>query len=70
MRMSKKKKEGRRICKCDCGGTVHGVEDFDRVFSWCDTCTPVIKISLQDALKVSLKSLGPFPPIRRFPARR
>ncbi len=43
--MSKSKEpKGRRICKCECGGIVRGVRDFGRWFTWCEKCTPVIKI--------------------------
>jgi hypothetical protein len=34
----------KRICKCDCGGTVRGVEQFGRLFTWCDKCTPVVSL--------------------------
>lgn len=40
----RKRKEGRRICKCECGGEVRGVESFGRMFSWCEKCTPVVTI--------------------------
>lgn len=39
-----KKKEGKFICKCECGGQVRGVEQFGRLFTWCESCTPVIAI--------------------------
>jgi hypothetical protein len=42
---SKPKPGGRYICKCECGGNVYGVRQFGRVFSWCDTCTPVVKVN-------------------------
>lgn len=35
------KREGKRICKCECGGTVRGFEDFGRLWTWCDRCSPV-----------------------------
>lgn len=38
----RKRKEGRRICKCECGGEVRGIESFGRMFSWCEKCTPVV----------------------------
>jgi hypothetical protein len=41
-----KKQEGRRICKCECGGTVRGVEQFDRLWTWCTKCTPVVKVAI------------------------
>lgn len=40
-----KKREGRRLGKCECAGEVRGVEDFGRLFTWCEKCTPVVKIS-------------------------
>jgi hypothetical protein len=36
-----KKREGKHICKCECGGEVRGIEQFDRLFTWCEKCTPV-----------------------------
>lgn len=36
-----KKKEGRHVGKCECGGEVRGVEQFDRLWTWCERCTPV-----------------------------
>jgi hypothetical protein len=44
MAKKKEKPDGRRICTCECGGTVYGVEELDRLFSACDTCTPVVSI--------------------------
>lgn len=38
--------EDRIICGCDCGGTVHGVDQFDRLWTWCDKCSPVVKLTL------------------------
>lgn len=35
------KREGRRICTCECGGEVRGLESFGRLFTWCEKCTPV-----------------------------
>lgn len=37
---------GRRICKCECGGNVSGNETAGYVGSWCDRCTPVVKVEL------------------------
>jgi len=42
--MSKQKKEGQRIGKCECGGEVRGIYQFDRLFTWCETCTSVVKM--------------------------
>ncbi len=36
-----KKKEDRRIGKCECGGEVRGIEGFGRLWTWCEKCTPV-----------------------------
>jgi hypothetical protein len=36
----------KRICRCECGGWVRGQEGFGRMWTYCDKCTPVIKISL------------------------
>ena len=38
-------RKGTRICKCECGGTVRGFEDFGQLWTWCEKCTPVVKIS-------------------------
>lgn len=40
-----KKQDGKYICKCECGGQVRGVEQFGRLFTWCETCTPVVPTS-------------------------
>lgn len=37
---------GRHICKCECGGIVRGVRDFDRLWTWCEKCTPVVKFTV------------------------
>jgi hydrogenase maturation factor len=39
-----KKTEGKHIGKCECGGIVRGVEDFGRLWTWCDRCTPTINV--------------------------
>ena len=39
------KEKGRIICKCECGGNVRGVEQFGRLWTWCEKCTPVVKCS-------------------------
>lgn len=44
-----KKKEGRRICKCECGGEVRGIDQFGQLFTWCEKCTPVEKVKLEGA---------------------
>lgn len=38
------KREGKFICKCECGGQVRGVESFGRLWTWCEKCTPVVKV--------------------------
>lgn len=45
-----------RIGKCDCGGTVYGVRQFDQVFSWCDTCSPVVTVDVNKLLSQTRKS--------------
>jgi len=35
------------VCRCDCGGTVYGEEDFGRLWTWCDRCSPVVTIKLR-----------------------
>lgn len=37
--------EGERICKCECGGQVRGIWEFERLWTWCEKCTPVVKIT-------------------------
>lgn len=32
------------VCKCQCGGSVRGTFAFDQLFSYCERCTPVVKI--------------------------
>lgn len=29
--------------RCECGGKMVYVRDFGRIFSHCDTCTPVVR---------------------------
>lgn len=36
----------RYIGKCECGGKVRGVSEFGRLWTWCDTCTPVVTINI------------------------
>lgn len=38
--MAKHKNMGR----CDCGGTVRGIEEHGRWFTWCEKCTPVVVV--------------------------
>jgi hypothetical protein len=46
--MAKRRKlDGRHICKCECGGQVRGIEDFGRLFTWCEKCTPVTNITTE-----------------------
>lgn len=42
-----KRKEGRHVCKCECGGEVRGIESLGRLFTWCEKCTPVVKIKCE-----------------------
>lgn len=44
----KKEHKERRICKCECGGIVRGVESFGRLWTWCEKCTPVVNITIPD----------------------
>ncbi len=41
--MSKEPK-GEKVGKCECGGTVRGVRDFGRLFTWCEKCTPIVRM--------------------------
>lgn len=41
-----KKKEGRYIGKCDCGGSVRGFESFGQLWTWCEKCTPVQQVKV------------------------
>ena len=52
-----KKKEGRVFGKCECGGAVRGVKDFDRWWTWCEKCTPVVKISTQECYEGQIERL-------------
>lgn len=40
----------RFICKCECGGDVRGVEEFGRLWTWCESCSPVIKFKIEESL--------------------
>lgn len=40
----REKREGRHVCKCECGGEVRGIEQFDRLWTWCERCSPVVRI--------------------------
>ena len=33
--------------RCECGGKMVYVRDFGRIFSHCDTCTPVVTIQIR-----------------------
>jgi hypothetical protein len=37
--------------RCECGGKLLYVRDFGRVFSVCDTCTPVVAVKPPEARK-------------------
>jgi len=41
---ARKKLEGRHVCKCECGGEVRGIEQFDRLWTWCEKCSPVVNV--------------------------
>lgn len=41
-----KKKDDRYIGKCECGGAVRGARDFNRLWTWCEKCSPVQTIEL------------------------
>lgn len=41
------KPEGKFVCRCDCGGQVRGIEQFGRLFTWCESCTPVVKVKIK-----------------------
>jgi hypothetical protein len=41
-----KKKEGRFVCKCECGGSVRGIEEFGQLWTWCEKCTPVVRVDI------------------------
>lgn len=43
--MPKREPKDRRICRCECGGWVRGVREFDRLWTYCDKCSPVVKIT-------------------------
>lgn len=36
----------KRICRCECGGWVRGVEGFGRLWTYCTKCTPVQTIRI------------------------
>jgi hypothetical protein len=38
-----KKKDGKFVCRCECGGEVRGIKSIGRQFTWCESCTPVVK---------------------------
>jgi hypothetical protein len=43
------KPQGNKICKCECGGTVRGIDQFNRAFTWCEKCTLVVQVKLPRA---------------------
>lgn len=49
--MTKREPKGRRICKCECGGQVRGVEGFGRLWTWCEKCTPVVKATVNGEIE-------------------
>lgn len=34
------------VCRCECGGQVRGQFCFGRLFSWCESCTPVVEVKV------------------------
>ena len=42
------KRDGKYICKCECGGQVRGIESFGRLWTWCEKCTPVVTVVRTD----------------------
>lgn len=55
-----KEPKPKRICKCECGGTVRGVEQFDRLFTWCEKCSPVTVIDFHDLVKTDPRLYNQF----------
>jgi hypothetical protein len=45
--------KGRRICTCECGGTVRGVRGFGRWWTWCEDCTPVVVAKVDTTTRVT-----------------
>lgn len=45
-----KKKEGKFVCRCECGGQVRGVESFGRLWTWCEKCTPKTEDEAAEAM--------------------
>ena len=35
------------VCKCECGGRVRGAFSFGRLWSYCESCTPVQKVRVK-----------------------
>ncbi len=66
---TKQKPEGRYVCKCACGGKVRGVREFNRLFTWCDTCTPVQKIKGDLNMPGTATTLATPPGVRKLAAR-
>lgn len=36
---------GKYVCQCECGGDVRGVMQFGQLWTWCERCTPVEKVT-------------------------
>jgi len=53
-----KEKKDRRICKCECGGIVRGIEQFGRLFTWCEKCSPVVRISIDSMRDDHVRTLA------------
>lgn len=37
-----------KVCACECGGQVWGIHEFDRLWTYCDKCSPVETINLKE----------------------
>lgn len=44
-----KEKDGVHVCQCECGGEVRGHEQFGRMFTWCEQCSPVTRMTTDDS---------------------
>ena len=44
--MSDLAEKGDYVCQCECGGDVRGVEQFGRLWTWCEKCTPVVNVKI------------------------
>lgn len=37
-----------KVCACECGGQVWGIHEFDRLWTYCDKCSPCETINLKE----------------------